>query len=310
MEDEDRRRLSRERQRLVVERGTHVNRIKGLLMLHGVRSFVPTRRNWQKQLAALHCADGSALPSRLKAEVIRECRRPRLVLEMIGEVETAQTQMHAETSGPARHLMRLRGLGPAISGVLTDEEATVAEDLATVFVEEEAEKFEVLGGPIRGTVLHKLMEEVLTGETADDLTSLEERSTELLEQLGQTRAEDPTKGLVPNELAKVVVNTCAQPEVSALRDQLRAEFPVFGHQVDASAPNIETALSGVADALVLGPDGNIQVVVDWKSDVSPTNSLRAKYRSQVRDYLDASGATRGLLVYMTLGQVEEISATQ
>lgn len=121
MEDEDRRRLSRERQRLVVERGAHVNRIKGLLMLHGVRGFVPTRRNWQKQLAALHCADGSALPSRLKAEVIRECRRLRLVLEMIGEVEAAQTQMHAETSGPARHLMRLRGLGPVISGVLAEE---------------------------------------------------------------------------------------------------------------------------------------------------------------------------------------------
>ncbi len=59
---------------------------------------------------------------------------------------------------------------------------------------------------------------------------------------------------------------------------------------------------------VAPPDGRIEVVVDWKSDVSPTNPLRAKYRTQVRDYLDASGATRGFVVYMTLGQVEEISA--
>ena len=53
--------------------------------------------------------------------------------------------------------------------------------------------------------------------------------------------------------------------------------------------------------------GKVEVVVDWKSDVNPTNTLREKYRTQVRDYLDASGASRGLVVYMTLGQVEEIS---
>lgn len=64
----------------------------------------------------------------------------------------------------------------------------------------------------------------------------------------------------------------------------------------------------ITDAVALAPDGKIEVVVDWKSDVSPTNTLRENYRTQVRDYLDASGATRGLVVYMTLGQVEKISA--
>ena len=68
----------------------------------------------------------------------------------------------------------------------------------------------------------------------------------------------------------------------------------------------DVILSGITDAVALAPDGKIEVVVDWKSDVSPTNALREKYRTQVRDYLDASGATRGLLVYMTLGQVEEV----
>jgi exodeoxyribonuclease-5 len=113
---------------------------------------------------------------------------------------------------------------------------------------------------------------------------------------------------VPNELARVIVSTLALSEVSALRDRLRAEFTVFGHHTDAAEPQNEIALSGIADAVSLTSDGRIEVVVDWKSDVSPANAVREKYRTQVRDYLDASGATRGLVVYMTLGQVEEISA--
>ena len=191
---------------------------------------------------------------------------------------------------------------------MSDEEAAMAEAVAAVFVEEEAGKLEVRGGPLRGTILHKLMEEVLTGEVADDLVSLEARSTELLAQLGEAPAEDPSKGLVPNELAQVAVNTFSLPEVSALRDRLRAEFTVFGHHTDAAEPMNEIALSGVADAVAVAPDGKIEVVVDWKSDVSLKNTLREKYRTQVREYLDASGGTRGLVVYMTLGQVEEVVA--
>ena len=191
---------------------------------------------------------------------------------------------------------------------MTDEDAAIAAAVVAVLVEEEVGKPEVLGGPLRGTILHKLMEEVLTAEVADDLNSLEARSAELLAQLGEAPAENPAKGLVPNELAQVVVNTFALPEVSALRDRLRPEFTVFEHHMDAAEPQNEIALSGVTDAVALAPDGRIEVVVDWKSDVSPANGLREKYRSQVRDYLDASGATRGLVVYITLGQVDEISA--
>ncbi len=63
----------------------------------------------------------------------------------------------------------------------------------------------------------------------------------------------------------------------------------------------------IVDALALDPDGTIDTVVDWKSDVSPTNAMRENYRVQVRDYLEASGAVRGLVVYMTLGLVDQIS---
>src|SRR5215218_3679245 len=60
-EQEDVRRRSRERARLVVERGQHTSRIKGLLMTQGIRDFEPTRRDWQERLEALHMPDGQPL---------------------------------------------------------------------------------------------------------------------------------------------------------------------------------------------------------------------------------------------------------
>ena len=71
---------------------------------------------------------------------------------------------------------------------------------------------------------------------------------------------------------------------------------------------MEIALSGIADALARTADGKIEVIVDWKSDVSPTSSVQEKYRAQVRDYVTASGAERGLIVYMTPGNVEHVLA--
>lgn len=47
-EEEDRRRLSRERQALTSERIRHVNRIKGLLFSQGVSGYEPLRRDRRK----------------------------------------------------------------------------------------------------------------------------------------------------------------------------------------------------------------------------------------------------------------------
>ena len=53
-EQEDARRLSRERDRLIGERTAHGNRIKGLLHGQGVRDVEPRRRDFREQLAGLH----------------------------------------------------------------------------------------------------------------------------------------------------------------------------------------------------------------------------------------------------------------
>jgi len=118
---EDERRRSRERGRLVVERGQHSSRIKGLLMTLGVREFEPARRDWQLRLGGLRAADGQALPPYLKAEITRECRRLHQVIEMIAEVEAEQEAALEAEGGRAAQLVRLRGIGLVSATVLVNE---------------------------------------------------------------------------------------------------------------------------------------------------------------------------------------------
>jgi transposase len=118
---EDARRRSRERARLIVERGQHTSRIKGLLMTQGIRDFEPTRRDWQARFEALRTPDGLPLGSCLRAELLRECRRLWLVMEMIAALEAEQKAVADEEDGPAARLAQLRGIGLAFATVLGNE---------------------------------------------------------------------------------------------------------------------------------------------------------------------------------------------
>ena len=121
-EDEDRRRQSRERERLVRERTQHLNRIQGLLMTQGIRGFHPARRDWRERLAALRTGDGHALPAALKAEIERECERLRLVIEMIGKVEVERdTPTDHANAGKAARLVRLSGIAEISAHGLVNE---------------------------------------------------------------------------------------------------------------------------------------------------------------------------------------------
>ncbi|MDQ2804213.1 MAG: hypothetical protein M3Y41_16615 [Pseudomonadota bacterium] len=117
-EQEDARRRSRERARLVVERGAHASRIKGLLMTQGVRDFEPGRRDWQQRLDALRTVDGQSLAPCLQPELLRECRRLRQVMEMIAEVEAEQKAVAIAENGKAAQLAQLRGIGLTFATVL------------------------------------------------------------------------------------------------------------------------------------------------------------------------------------------------
>ena len=67
-------------------------------------------------------------------------------------------------------------------------------------------------------------------------------------------------------------------------------------------------VGGVADAVAFDGGNNVDVVVDWKSDVEPATAVVDLYREQVRDYLAATGGKKGLLVFVTSGTAVRLSA--
>ena len=85
-EEEDRRRVSRERRTLVGERVRHANRIKGLLFAQGVFGYEPLRKGRRERLEALRTGDGRPLPVHLKAQIIRELDRLEVVLVQLKTV--------------------------------------------------------------------------------------------------------------------------------------------------------------------------------------------------------------------------------
>jgi CRISPR-associated exonuclease Cas4 len=66
-------------------------------------------------------------------------------------------------------------------------------------------------------------------------------------------------------------------------------------------------LAGRADALAIR-NGRVEVAIDWKSDVNPTAMVQSAYAAQLRDYLTATGAPRGMLVFLTPGEIMSIDS--
>lgn len=216
-----------------------------------------------------------------------------------------RTSFAAEAEAIATAQTRLTWLTPsrdenAAGTVLREDEAALWTGSADDQPPELEAAVLVQGGRERGLILHKLMEEVLTGETQEEEAALAERAGHLIRALGQFPVADPATGLSAQELAACVARTLALPDIAALRPGLLAEFPVYSAQ---AADGVETATAGIADALTLTAEGSPAVVVDWKSDVTPETGTLDHYRAQVRAYLDMTGAERGLIVLMTSGAV-------
>ncbi len=208
------------------------------------------------------------------------------------------TQRYISWHQPSRHE---GSQGPLDS----EEEIFTGADAVTESIPNPADEARVQGGRERGLILHKLMEEVLTGETAQDEAALRARAAELLTQLGLADTDDASFGPSSMEIAATADRALQLPEIVELRSRLSPEFRVYAGT--AEAQNL-TLTAGIADAVAANEAGYIEVVVDWKSDVNPGQPQMALYRDQVRDYLAATGAQRGLIVLMTLGRVEEVHA--
>jgi transposase len=121
-EEEDRRRLCRERKTLLNERIAHVNRIKGLLFAQGISDYEPCRRDRRERLEQLTTGDGRPLPAHLKAQIGRELDRLELTLQQLKSVEAERDALLAPKGeaapAPVAALAGLRGIGPEFATVL------------------------------------------------------------------------------------------------------------------------------------------------------------------------------------------------
>ncbi len=128
-EEEDRRRVCRERKVLIAERVKHVNRIKGLLFSQGISGYEPLRKNRRIRLNELLTGDGRPLPAHIKAQISRELDRLELLLEQILAVEgerdmllAAQRHNVTALANPeATMLSNIKGIGLEFAVILWTE---------------------------------------------------------------------------------------------------------------------------------------------------------------------------------------------
>ena len=126
VEDEDRKRRTRERERLLKERTAHTNRIKGVLHAQGVREAFPLRPGFVASLESMRTGDGRPLPPQLKEEIVREHERLCLVNKQVAVLEAkSKTERRAAAPGSAEakivHLAKLKGIGPVGAQGLVNE---------------------------------------------------------------------------------------------------------------------------------------------------------------------------------------------
>jgi transposase len=117
VEDEDRKRRTRERERLLKERTAHSNRIKGLLHGQGVRDAMPLKPGFIASLDKLRTGDGRVLPPRLKEEIVHEHERLCLVDKQLRALEAkSKAELRAAAPGSAEakimQLIDLKSIGP------------------------------------------------------------------------------------------------------------------------------------------------------------------------------------------------------
>ena len=123
VEEEDRKRLLRERRRLVKERTSLTNSIKGLLKLHGVFDLEPHAKGFEAKFAEVRTAYGSPFPPLARQEILRLAERLALVERQIAQVEAARDK--AMWSGaklsiadvPEGSVAHPRNVAPAVSGI-------------------------------------------------------------------------------------------------------------------------------------------------------------------------------------------------
>jgi transposase len=90
--EEDAKRPHRERESLVQERTSTVNRMKSILIQFGVRNFNPVLRKASEKLDAVRTPEGIPLPPNATAALQRHMERFRVIKEQIKAIERTRLQ--------------------------------------------------------------------------------------------------------------------------------------------------------------------------------------------------------------------------
>ena len=125
-EEEDARRVHREREGLVGERTRVVNRMKATLVRLGIRGFKPALRKAPEHLDDLRTPEGVPIPPNTVAELRRAMARLRFLNDQIKELEAAREERLARAGGEKHHemvrlLAQVRGLGIETADMLVAE---------------------------------------------------------------------------------------------------------------------------------------------------------------------------------------------
>lgn len=120
--EEDDRRLHRERERLVKERGGHSARIKSLLVLHGIRV---DKLSELASIESFTSPAGYQLGEALIDEIQREYQRYKMADTQIKAIEKEQAKQIAQGDNKGaeqlRQLLKLKGIGTQFSYVMVSE---------------------------------------------------------------------------------------------------------------------------------------------------------------------------------------------
>src|SRR5262247_2284490 len=124
--EEDAKRPHRERETLVGEQTTIINRIKATLARLGIRNFDPKLEKSPDRLEQLRTPEGEAIPPNTLAELKRDLARKQLVAEQIQQIEKARLEQlkRAPKTGPnlmVLVMMRVIGIGIETADMLVKE---------------------------------------------------------------------------------------------------------------------------------------------------------------------------------------------
>lgn len=122
VEQEDQRRIQREIDRLKKERTAHSNRIRSLLVLHGIK--VKVSCDFIQRLDKVRQFDGSGLGACLIKEIKREYDRLLLIGEQLKQLAKEKEQLLQEGGQAAKDVQKLRllkGIGEVGSWTLVYE---------------------------------------------------------------------------------------------------------------------------------------------------------------------------------------------